>query len=299
MRFTGCRPSEARKAKWDDVDFERNVIRLYQHKTSKTQREKKPRNIVLPAIVQRLLGWIRRNQKENPISVIRDILADGPVPAPEFRELARRRGVSMHDFYKLTRQAGAKCRKTGPVGAGGAWVWELHRPETHGICRFPGRKGFYARICHRGRQIQRKLADDLQTAKRRMRDLLEELGVDPRRVAIGDYVEPAPIDREHIFLNQGGQAWTKWNLSNMMQRGRRRAGLTRAVRLYQVRHHYASELVRANTNLKVIAELLGHTTLTMVSWYCHIAGDLSLLLNAVEDALEARRAARAKIAMSL
>jgi hypothetical protein len=61
----------------------------------------------------------------DPVAVIRLLLAKGPVPANVFRQQCHQQGVSLHDFYKLCRTAGAHCRKAGPVGPGGYWFWEL------------------------------------------------------------------------------------------------------------------------------------------------------------------------------
>lgn len=53
--LTGCRPSEAAKLEWKQVDFDRGLILLTKHKTSGTQRQPKPRVIPMHPIVVRLL----------------------------------------------------------------------------------------------------------------------------------------------------------------------------------------------------------------------------------------------------
>ncbi len=63
--LTGARPSEAAKLRWENVDFERQLIILPEHKTSRTQRTPRPRVIPLHPIVVRLLMAIRkRNEGE-------------------------------------------------------------------------------------------------------------------------------------------------------------------------------------------------------------------------------------------
>jgi integrase len=47
LRYTGARPGEASRLRWADVDLDEAVIRIKRHKTSKTQRVKKPRVIPL------------------------------------------------------------------------------------------------------------------------------------------------------------------------------------------------------------------------------------------------------------
>jgi integrase len=60
LRFTGARPGEASKLKWEHVDCENAVIVLPKHKTSRTQRQPRPRVIPLHPVVVKLLIHIRR-----------------------------------------------------------------------------------------------------------------------------------------------------------------------------------------------------------------------------------------------
>ena len=58
--YTGCRPGEACKLRWADVDLDAEMIVLREHKTRHTQRKPKPRVIPLHPVVIKLLKWIRR-----------------------------------------------------------------------------------------------------------------------------------------------------------------------------------------------------------------------------------------------
>jgi integrase len=53
--YTGCRPSEATRLKWKNINFAQQVIVLTEHKTARTQRVRKPRIIPLDPRVVRLL----------------------------------------------------------------------------------------------------------------------------------------------------------------------------------------------------------------------------------------------------
>jgi len=74
LRFTGARPGEASRLKWEDIDLAAGVIRLQRHKTSK--KTKKPRIILLHPVVVKLLIYLRRlnqpgefvflNHRKNP-----------------------------------------------------------------------------------------------------------------------------------------------------------------------------------------------------------------------------------------
>ncbi len=68
LRLTGARPGEAAALTWDQVDCEAGLIVLPKHKTSRTQRQPKPRVIVLTPDVVQLLVSIRR--RKEPGSVV-------------------------------------------------------------------------------------------------------------------------------------------------------------------------------------------------------------------------------------
>jgi integrase len=59
MRFTGCRPGEAARAKWVDIDWDRNIIVLAEHKTKK--KTGKPRVLYLHPVCINLLRWLQRD----------------------------------------------------------------------------------------------------------------------------------------------------------------------------------------------------------------------------------------------
>jgi len=63
LRYTGARPGEASRLRWEDIDLEEKVIRILRHKTSKTQRVKKPRIIPLHPVVLTLLIEIKRRNE--------------------------------------------------------------------------------------------------------------------------------------------------------------------------------------------------------------------------------------------
>jgi integrase len=60
---TGARPGEAARLKWSDVKFTKSVIVIGEHKTSRTQRQPKPRIIPLtPSVVGLLVEIRKRNE---------------------------------------------------------------------------------------------------------------------------------------------------------------------------------------------------------------------------------------------
>src|SRR5262249_34288342 len=63
LRFTGARPGEASRLRWEHVDLGAEVIRIPRHKTSKTQRVRKPRVIPLHPVILKLLIVIKRRNE--------------------------------------------------------------------------------------------------------------------------------------------------------------------------------------------------------------------------------------------
>jgi len=64
--FTGCRPKEASQLRWSDVDFQRRVLVLREHKTITMQRRPAPRIVPLHPVVLKLLHVLKaRNEGEH------------------------------------------------------------------------------------------------------------------------------------------------------------------------------------------------------------------------------------------
>lgn len=65
LYFTGARPGEASALRWSDIDLDRGLIVLKEHKTVRLQRVPRPRVIPLHPVVLKLLITIRkRNEGE-------------------------------------------------------------------------------------------------------------------------------------------------------------------------------------------------------------------------------------------
>jgi integrase len=58
LRFTGCRPGEAARLRWQDIDLDQRVLVLRRHKTAKKTR--KPRVVPIHPVVLKLLIFLRR-----------------------------------------------------------------------------------------------------------------------------------------------------------------------------------------------------------------------------------------------
>ncbi|MGA7200486.1 MAG: site-specific integrase [Candidatus Cybelea sp.] len=108
-------------------------------------------------------------------------------------------------------------------------------------------------------------------------------------------------DEKLVFPNpRDGQPWKPNTFSNEFLRAVKASGLPK-VTFHGLRHSYASISLSAGTPLKVVSEMLGHTTTTTAitaDLYTHVLGNLKAeaadRLNAIFDEAEMRRAASAE-----
>lgn len=80
-----------------------------------------------------------------------------------------------------------------------------------------------------------------------------------------------------VFLNQRGKPWCKNSLCLRVYRLREKLGMPKTAKLYGTRHLFGTEFILNVGDLKMLAELLGHTTTRMAEHYVHIAGKVGHL----------------------
>ncbi len=90
---------------------------------------------------------------------------------------------------------------------------------------------------------------------------------------------------DHHVLRREGKPWSPNTLSSLFARTVRAAGI-RDLRLHDLRHDFATQLISAGTPINVVAELLGHSTLTTTQRYAHVE---PRTLRAAVDALVSPR----------
>jgi len=89
---------------------------------------------------------------------------------------------------------------------------------------------------------------------------------------------------EHVFLTFRNTPWNKNSLALRVRRARNKAGIPAEAKLYGARHAFGTRAIRNGVNLKVLAEMMGHTTTAMTEHYVHLADDHQHLVDAMRVA---------------
>jgi len=66
LRFTAARPGELRNLTWTMVDWQNHRLVVPRHKSTRTQKVRKPRLIPIPAFVENLLRWLQKRHGLQP-----------------------------------------------------------------------------------------------------------------------------------------------------------------------------------------------------------------------------------------
>ncbi|HLD76579.1 MAG TPA: tyrosine recombinase XerC [Rickettsiales bacterium] len=93
------------------------------------------------------------------------------------------------------------------------------------------------------------------------------------REKIDDYLALCPFKiayDEKIFLGQAGKPYLARIFSRLMQQIRRRLNLAETITPHAFRHSFATHLLEAGGDLRVIQELLGHQSLSTTQRYTKI-----------------------------
>ena len=79
-----------------------------------------------------------------------------------------------------------------------------------------------------------------------------------------------PRSTAHLFLTRRGSAFAANTLWQRIKRRARRAGFSRNITPHMLRHSFASHLLENGADLRVIQELLGHSSISTTEVYTHI-----------------------------
>ena len=97
----------------------------------------------------------------------------------------------------------------------------------------------------------------------------------PTADALGKYLDearPQLLDghTEAVFLNRYGKRLSRRSIEKLVQGYAARAGLRDGIHTHTLRHTFASHMLEGEADLRVIQELLGHSSPTTTQIYTHI-----------------------------
>lgn len=94
-----------------------------------------------------------------------------------------------------------------------------------------------------------------------------------REAMYGSSAKTTDIWKGPLFLNKNGGRLTERSVARMLDQAARAAGLTVPVSPHDLRHTFATHLLDAGLDLRMVQELLGHKKLSTTQKYTHVSID--------------------------
>ncbi len=79
--------------------------------------------------------------------------------------------------------------------------------------------------------------------------------------------------QEYLFNGQKGGRYSPQSLRKVFDQACSHAKITKKVTIHSLRHAYATHLLEAGTDIRVIQQLLGHTSIRTTMIYTHVTAN--------------------------
>jgi len=91
--------------------------------------------------------------------------------------------------------------------------------------------------------------------------------------ALTEYLKARNAGENAVFLNKFGGRMTARSVERMLQKYLKKAAIDKKISPHALRHTFATHMLDAGANLRVVQELLGHKNLSTTQIYTHVTAE--------------------------